>query len=433
MKLSTGIMPRGGTTEYPFLSMLIAVCMVLLSPFVTAYLNYIAFLIFLYRMLRYDAKVFVADYCVLMPITQVFITEAGMSLVIWLCFVAAIWHFVRGKIKVNMALLCLLLILNYLIVRMQMVINSFALCFGQMFVLYSLLPKQDAESAEKATKLFCASLVLTSVYALVFRRSPQLVAICGEEKIAIWGTSITRFRGLYKDPNYYSTLLAVGLALLCKLKESGRIGILRFLIYGLAFTIFGILTYSKSFFLIFILIGGIYIIWQFWSKRVFKGVFVASVVVIAGLFLLLSENSPFAVVIARLTSGKTFSDLTTGRSDLFILHWNAISKNLLTLLFGLGFRAPEIENGPHNLYLEITYYTGIVGLTLIMAFYCSMVTAVQKNNPAVKRQNLIAKYVVIFIILIHYFSLHGMFQIITYAGLFLAILSVNLTRKKSNG
>lgn len=420
-----------GKSEYPALSILAVMGMILLSPFVSAYLCYVAFAICIYRMVRYDAKVFAADYCMMSPVCQFFRTPDGMSLLIWLCLVAAIWYFVRGRIARNSTLVCVLLLLNYLITRMQMNINDFVLCFGQIFVLYVLLPKQDAESAERAIKIFCWSLVVTSLYALIFRNAPQLVAIRGEESIAIWGTDIGRFSGLIRDPNYYMTLLIVGLAALCKLKEIGRMHRLLFWGLGLALTFFGILTYSKTFFLMFILLGGIYIIWQFWDRKVFKGVFFATAAVVAGMYFLFSENSPFAIVMMRLTSGNSLSDLTTGRSDLYVRYWNAITQDVASFLFGFGLNAPLLGKGAHNVYLEIAYYIGVVGLVLMLFFYGSMLRIVKRRTRWGKEQSIIAKYVALLIMAVQYCSLQGMFEIIMYAGVFVAFLSVYIT--KDNG
>lgn len=431
MKIRVGRRMEGNTTEYPALSILLVMALVLLSPFLSTYLCYGAFLICLYRMVRYDAKVFAVDYCMLMPVYQIFRTTAGMSLLIWLCLVAAIWYFVRKKILVNGALVCLLLLLNYLIARMQMNINDFVLCFGQMFVLCVLLPRQDPQSAERACKVFCWSMVLTSLYALIFRNMPQMVAVRGPETPAIWGTSIMRFMGLLKDPNYYMTLLLVGLAVLCKLKETGRLHSVVFWGLALAMTSFGILTYSKTFFLVFVLLGGIYIIWQFWSRKVFRGVFFASVAMVAGFYLLFSEASPFAVVLQRLTSAKNLSDLTTNRSDLFVAYWKAITENVGTFFFGRGLNEPLLRGqGVHNLYLEITYYLGVVGFVLILFFYISMIRDIQKNYPEVKKQSKLAKYVVLLIMAVQYMALQGMFLLITYSAWFVAVLSLYIVPKE---
>lgn len=431
MKQEMGRWDKQTTTEYPALSILMVMGLVLLSPFLSTYLCHGAFLICLYRMVRYDAKVFAVDYCMLMPVYQIFRTPSGMSLLIWLCLVAAIWYYVRRKVLVNGALVCLLLLLNYLIARMQMNINDFVLCFGQMFVLCVLLPRQDPQSAERACKVFCWSLAITSLYALIFRNMPQLVAVRGTETPAIWGTSIMRFMGLIKDPNYYMTLLLVGLAVLCKLKEAGRMRSVIFWSLGLVLTMFGILTYSKTFFLVFVSLGGIYIIWQFWSKKIFKGVFFATVAVAAGAYLLFSEASPFAVVMQRLTSAKNLSDLTTHRSELFVAYWGAITENIGVFFFGRGLDEPLLHGrGAHNLYLEITYYLGVVGLVLILFFYISMISGIHKNYPEIKQQSKIARYVVLLIMVVQYLALQGMFLLVTYSAWFVVVLSLYIVPKE---
>ena len=91
MRLKAGIRLTGGTTEYPAFSMLLVIALILLSPFVTAYLCYAAFLICIYRMLRYNAKVFAKDYCILLPMTQLFRTTDGMTFLIWLLCQLEVW------------------------------------------------------------------------------------------------------------------------------------------------------------------------------------------------------------------------------------------------------------------------------------------------------------------------------------------------------
>lgn len=418
------------TTEYPKLSMALIVVLLVLSPFVSVYLSYVAFVICVYRMARYDAKVFATDYCILLPLTQLFRTDAGMSLLIWLCLVAAIWYFMWGKIRGDGALLFLLAIMCFLLLRMQMNIRRYVLCFGQIFVLYTLLPKQDAQSSARSAKAYCWSLAISSFYALLLRDTSQMVAVRGEESAAIWGTSIMRFYGLFEDPNYYTTLLIIGLATLCKLKDSGRMKGITFWCLGAALAVFGVMTYSKTFFLTFVLLGGIYIIWQFWNRKVFRGVFFSAAAFVAVLYVMYSENSPFAIVLERLTGGSGLADITTGRTDLFVLYWNAIRENLGSLLFGLGFNAPRLGQDPHNLYIEIIYYTGFIGLGLVLAFYISMIARMKNNVIAVKKQNIIAKYVVILMVAILYLSLHGFFELVTYGGLFIGFLSLNIIKKE---
>ena len=428
MRLKIGIRRTSGITEYPAVGILLVLTLILLSPFVSAYLCYGAFLICIYRMIRYNAKVFATDYCILLPVTQFFRTTGGMTFLIWLCLVAAIWYFLRGKLRANATLIFLLALMNYLLTRMQMNISDFVLCFGQIFIMYVLLPKQDAESAERTTKAFCWNLILTSLYALVLRNTSQLTAIRGQEIPAIWGTTIMRFSGLCGDPNYYMTLLIAGMASLCKLKEAGRISALHFWVQILALTAFGILTYSKAFFVMFILLGGTYIIWQFWSRKFFKGMVFALLGIIVGAYFLLSKDSPFSVVLTRLTSSSSWSDITTGRNELFVRYWNVITENVTNLLVGFGLNAPLVAGrGAHNLYLEIVYYVGVLGLFLILGFFISLIRELQKNNPNVKKQSWLAKYAVVAIVAIQYLSLQGMFLVFTYGTFFVAFLTIKIT------
>lgn len=427
MKLKAGSRLTGGTSEYPVSGVLAVMALVLLSPFVSAYLCYLAVPIWIYRVFRYDARVFATDYCVLLPLSQFFRTTGGMSFLIWICLIAAVWYFLRGTIRGNVSLVLLLVLLNYMTARMQLVITDFVLCFGQIFILYVLLPKQDSHSATRTAKAFCWSLIVSSVYALVFRNAPQLVAIRGVEDVAIWGTSIMRFSGLIKDPNYYMTMLVVGMSALCKLRETGKVGAVWFWIQILVMAAFGILTYSKTFFLMLIFLGGTYIIWQFWSRKVLKGMVFTVLGILAGAYLLLSENSPFAVVLERLTSSGSLSAITTGRTDLYIRYWNVITENIWNFLFGLGLSAPVLGKGTHMLYLEIIYYLGVVGFVLIVCFFFSMVRAYQKTDPAMRRQSFIAKYAAVLIVAVQYLTLQGMFQILIYGVFFVAFLVVGIT------
>ena len=288
-----------GTTEYPVWSIAIALVLIALSLFLPVYLCYVAFVICMYRIVCYDAKVFATDYCLLIPWARLFRTAGGMTLLVWLCLIAAIWYLIRGKLRANTALVILILLLNYLLLRMNMAVNNFGLCFGQLCVLFVLLPQQDADSAERATKAFVGSLLICAVYALIFRNTPQMLAVRGPESLAIWGTNFKRFSGIEEDPNYYSTIVIVALALLCKLKETGRLHSLLFWIGGAVLAVVGALTYSKMYLLVLVLLGGIYIIWQFWNKKMIKGVVFSAMAVVAGMYLLFAESSPFAVIMSR--------------------------------------------------------------------------------------------------------------------------------------
>ena len=420
---------RNSKNEYPRIGITIAVLLLYMAPFVSRWLALVSFAVCLCRVFRYNARVFATDYCFLLPLASLTRAPGMPMLLIYLCLIAGIWHVLRSGLRANTSLVFLIILMNYLLTRMQMDINNFVLCFGQMFVLCVLLPKQDEASVERSVKTFLTSLIISSVYALLLRNTYQLQALIGAESYAIWGTGIMRFRGLFEDPNYYMTLLIIGLALLIKLRECGMVNKSRFLLQGVALSVFGVLTYSKTFFLVFVLLGGTYVVWQFWSRKLISGLGMTVIAVIALCVMIFWEKSPFAVVLQRLLVSNNISDLTTGRTEVYLSYWKEITENLQSFFFGKGLAAEGLRKDPHNIYLETMYYTGAVGLSLIAGIYCSLVREMKQQAPRVREQHFIERNVVLFMFLLLFFSLHGIFQIVVYGELFLAMLSLMIIKK----
>lgn len=426
----TGLrMIEGATNEYPVGTMLAAVLLMLLSPFVTTWLTVASFALFLYRVVRFDAKVFLVDYCILIPMSNLMKLQNSVPLSIYLCLLAGIWYLVRGGLKANGTTVLLFALLNYLLLRMQMNINDMVLMFGQMLAIYVLVPRQDLRSSRRAVQAFCTSLILTSVYAYILRNTSALADLTGMSDAPMWGTGLKRFSGLVTDPNYYMSLLVVGIALLMKLKDCGYVSTLWFWVQVVILTVFGVMTYSKTFFLMLILLLGIYVLWQYWNKRVMKGIFFTAAAVIALMLVFTMEDSPFAVVLNRLTSAQNFNELTTSRMNVFRLYWQAFTADLPTILFGKGLAAEALYRDPHNIYLEMGYYIGVVGFLLTIAMYASVAAsglAVAARGP---KQTLLGKYVVLAMVMIIYFSLQGIFLQVLHAEMLLSVLAMMVTKE----
>lgn len=416
--------------EYPRLSILLAVALLYMAPFVTMWLAVPSFVICLYRVFRYDAKVFATDYCILLPLTSLTKVPGLPALFVYLCLIAGIWYFLKGGLRTSMSFVLLILLMNYLVIRMQMNITGFVLCFGQLFVLCVLLPKQDGVSVERTVKAFLFSLILSSAYAFILRKTGPIRSITGADAYAIWGLDIKRFKGLFKDPNYYMTLLIIGLALLLKLRDGRMVGTGKFLFQGAAMVAFGVLTYSKTFFLVLMLLGATYIVWRFRSKKIISGLALTVIALVLLNVLIFTEGSPFAVVIERLLSARNLNDLTTGRTELYLDYWGAITEDLQSFFLGKGLAAEGLRKDPHNIYLEIMYYVGLVGFILITGIFFALVHESKWRSAHAREQHFIARYVVLFMFLLLFFTLHGMFQIVSYGELFLTMMSLMITGKQ---
>ena len=411
--------------DYPVGTMALALLLIFLSPFVSAYLCYAAFLICVYRVVAHSPKIFVGDCALLLPLVQLFATPDGMSLQVYLYLFAAAWYLIRGSVRANSSVVWFLLLMIYLIARMQLAVAQYLLSFGQLFLLYVLLPKQDTDSAIRAAKLFCFGVVLSSAYALVLRDSWQLHQIIGKESPAIWGTSIMRFRGLIRDPNYYMTMLVVALGLLLKLRDSRRISLLTFWLLAAPTAMFGVLTYSKTFLLVTVLMAGIYILWQFGSRKLIWGCILTGVAVVGLGVLLLWEGSPLAVVLTRLNSANSLDELTTGRTAVYADYLEIVFHDPWSFLFGQGLAADGLVKDPHNLYIELLYYVGAVGLVLYIGFYAALI----RNLFVDKESNFFGRYIVLLLVLILFLSLHGMFQLITMGDFLMAALAMLISKK----
>lgn len=416
--------------QYPKFSILLALLLIYLAPFVSSLLAYMALIICVYRVVRYDARVFAADYCLLFPVSRLFSTAGGFTLLVWLCLFASIWYVLRRGIRADGAYLFLFAILNYLMFRMQMQIGNLGLCFGHIFMLCVLVPLQDEQSAERAAKLYCVGLLVSSAYALAFRNTWQIRAVGGAESEAIWGTGILRFSGLLRDPNFYMTLILIGLALLVKLKECSLLKPWKFWTMGVILALFGALTYSKAFIVGFVILAGLYIIWQLWNKKIISTAVLIIAALAAGSFLIFSEYSPFAVTIERFLSAKNLNDLTTGRWNVYQAYWEAITEDVGSFFFGKGMAAKELYKAPHNIYLEIWYYLGATGMLLFAGFVISLIKAMKRYHPRADRQNVLSKYVTLLMVIVLYLSLHGIFQTIFYGDLFVALLSFVIMKKE---
>lgn len=422
---------QGEKTEYPILGIMVAVILLYLAPFVSTWLSVASILICAYRMVRYNARVFAVDYCMLMPISALAKIDNGAPLLIYLCLLAGILYLIRGGFRVNACYLQLLVLLNYLFIRMQMNVNDFVLCFGQLFVLCTILPEQDTGSAERAIKAFCSSLIISSAYAFLLRNTYALRAMTGTVYGPMWGTSIIRFCGLFADPNYYATFLVVGIALLLKLKDSEKIRNFYFWFGTGCMAFFGVITYSKMFFLMLVLLIGVYVVWQYWNKKFFRGIFLTVIAFAAMVLVLTMEDSPFSIILQRFGNAKNLRELTTGRTYVVSMYLKEITSSFQYVLFGKGLAAETLYREPHNLYIEIVFYVGIVGLVLLLCFCAAMMNAMLRRGGRISKENIIAKYMVIMSVMGMYMSLHGLFTPILYSELFLAYLSVLITKKEN--
>lgn len=405
--------------RFPFASLGAALLLIFLSPFVSLLLNYLAFGICLYRVVRYDESTFAVDYCVLSGVSYIFLTTGRVSLFAWLSIVAAIWYIVRDGLVVGAPLILLITIFDYMLVRMGTAISDLVLCFSQLLMLYVLLSRQRRESIVPCALAFCGSVLVSSGYALAFRGSYQLRSLLGSEVAAYWGSSLTRFQGLFRDPNYYMTMLAIAIVLLAVLWVN-RYVTARALIAGVGpLVVFGALTYSKTFLVVLALLAVLFI--GMLAHEGHYGLALGcALLVVVGLVAL--SQTVFSVTLYRITSADNLYDLTTGRSELLLEYLREIAGSAEVLLFGKGLSAEILARGAHNLFLEFAYFLGLTGLVLMVFYTASLLRLADRRLGQEENPNGIFRYVALATFVLLFCTLQGMTFSITYTMLYLAIL-----------
>ena len=230
-----------------------------------------------------------------------------------------------------------------------------------------------------------------------------------------------RFSGLYADPNYYSVNLIIALALLVLLYYRKEIKLIPFAGLVVALLSFVVLTYSKSSFLMLLLPIYMFLYANFRGKRYYTLVLSLILFAFAFFFLLDGKLDMFSTVLARFGNSDQLSNLTTGRSYLWQNYLNHFSKSFPLLLFGNGFDAELLgKMAPHNTYIDLLYYLGILGTVLLFV----TLSLLNKPNRTPHKKTFLNRSVLL-VVLAMYFFLSQLFYFDMPFHILLALMVLN--------
>jgi len=158
----------------------------------------------------------------------------------------------------------------------------------------------------------------------------------------------------------------------------------------------GILTVSRTFIILFIIMIFLFLIANKGSMRK-KVKF--SMVLIAGCFIVfVLLNTIFPDALMNLQERFLVDDISSGRDDLFGKYNDFILSSRKILLFGVGaIELPQkvteqydvARNVPHNGIQELIIAWGIIGFILFLWFFILLVRDVQKKNNYISLINYI--------------------------------------------
>lgn len=393
-----------------YLYLLITLVLILMGLLSTNIFSIIAFIISLIYFTRAKLIYIYVDLFFLLPFATIFKYSSNSTSFVTLLFIyCVLLIFVRQKqkIKVNKFILIGFSFVYYIFIvdALHLSINPTELIkhvIGVLF-LYYVLRITDKELLKKIIISFGIGLYISSIIAQFAKYIPKFYIFVRQVG---YDTLITnRFTGLNGDPNYYTICLIIALmGSLALYKEKKG-----YFILSLIFTsIFGFQTYSKSFLLVFVLCI-VVIIANLLKVKKNRVLTISLIVIIVGVICLACTGyfTPVNLIFNRFMSTTNINELTTGRSYLWISYLNFIFDNISVLLFGTGLSAPLLNGmGPHNFYIELLYYFGVIGSMIWIIFvYFGYKACVMKSNHTLT----IGKISVLLLVLL-YFALQMLFS-----------------------
>ena len=88
--------------------------------------------------------------------------------------------------------------------------------------------------------------------------------------------------------------------------------------------------------------------------------------------------------------------LTTGRDTIWKGYWETITSLEHYFWVGLGLDAPYVRKAAHSLYIEMIYYSGVIGLVLFLFGWLHLLFSSHQNRIRLRNMLLIAAVFVMY-------------------------------------
>lgn len=348
----------------------------------------------------------------LLPFAQIFkISMMPTSLFTIIEMVFIIKRIFMSKLKIK-PIFCFLSVLTCFVILISSLISE-NFSFSELlktFMYYAILgffvKDYVPEHYFGYVRCFTIGMLLSSLLALPEGIREKMYMLSGGSQDTTWNSvfgNTNRFSGAMTDANYYVLMLIVVLGLNLVLIFTHKTSCLSKLTV-LCLFVFGLFTYSKSYYLLVsilvIIVFYILLINQKIGKFLFGVLCVLAILTFVG-----TMNFEFiqVMILRFVQSSGNMETFTTGRTLIWRDYWNYISSSYKCLLIGDGNGAPYICGGAtHNMYIEIIYKVGIIGLILYLVTFLYPI----RIKKGIDKRYFI-NYFLYFLVGIAYFFLAG--------------------------
>lgn len=319
----------------------------------------------------------------MLPFTTVFkLNLEGFALFNFIVFVILIRLLIENDWAFTFSGLSPMLAILYVFAGLRNAVLSDCIRFACQILIGSIIMVnsefRNSFSVKRKNTMMSLGIIASSVLALLRDFFPRLSVIYeGQPRIKLGHeTYYYRFMGVEGNPNMYTVLLSIAIAVYLVYIVEGRIK--KFDILCIAvLLVFGAMTVSMSFILSVALIFALaFPLLSRRNPRMMMGPLVIGGIGIILAIVLFGDSDFFQTILFRLQSNSSdsadMSSMTTGRSDIWNLYFQFFFEHPIKMLFGCGLNAKLPFRPAHNLYIETVYYLGIVGSILYVAAHVAI-------------------------------------------------------------
>ncbi len=315
----------------------------------------------LYVILALPRNVFYALFF-LMPFASIFKTSPSSTSFFTYIMLLAVLKllFCYKKINVNF-MICYLIFLCYIVVGMQ---GNYSIFIKQAIILplvYFFFMTEEIDFRRFGLN-YANGILISGIIALFDDYIPNLHDYIINDVAYELGTDITRFSGLYSDPNYYSTALILAISFIFILYSHKMLGGVAFLYYVII-AYLGSQTISRSFLLLFMVLSAFFVFDLFVNKK-YKTAF-AFLAMLGVVFVLVFNGriTLFDNIIDRFIYAQD-GDITGNRSNILSKYLDYFKQTPIKIFFGSGVGTPYLGAAAHNTYIDFVYFYGFFGTAL---------------------------------------------------------------------
>ena len=395
----------------PFLCFFIA-AFIIIGLYVPM-MNFIALFVAMYMILVASKNSLICIVVFLLPFATVFkLTIPGFSFFNIILIVAILRALMLNNFRLSTKSCMALLLFGCFTVLISLKADIIA-CVTVVcsFIFVICLMDKNKDEIILGDVVFFASIgvIVTSIVAMlnvdVFPRLRPLMEVAATIRIEA-GEYFFRFSGLMGNPNHYSFLMSILIAVYCVIIIKNKAKLLDFIIF-IILSVFGFMSISLSFIFAYIIMVLFVLCSAF--KRNMKDFIKYFAIFSFGLFLCLIflDKDTFDVIALRFVrifdESSELSSVTSGRSVLWIYYLKYLFANIPTLILGSGIGSGNLPIGAsHSFYIDILYHLGIIG----GIFFILCILAIFKPNPFVKEKREFYNYIPLIIFLFRAFSIN---------------------------